>query len=260
MFLRPAKELQAGSGFNLRIRSSDADEKVAATFTAGDRRFEPEAQLEPKIDYLAVRDATCKSAECIGLAELRVSIGSSPPRPLFLRLESGADDDGANDWVFWPDGWFKDSIAEPESRWTTQRPVLLAPNDDCVDISVYGVEGRPLYHQSHCEPNRCAVSDGEAPNTCGGPPSSGIEVTQMPEGNCENRAAAGAVSGAVATHDSNDVVPAAAGERARQSHSGGCGVLRATTCPLLQLTVGLIACAWVLRTRRRKARSFNLWR
>ena len=54
------------------------------------------------------------------------------------------------------------------------------------DIDLFGVEGRALFHERRCAPDRCAISDLRASDTCGGPTHSALDVSRVPGGSCDD--------------------------------------------------------------------------
>lgn len=104
---------------------------------------------------------------------------------LWLVIKNSADKNAQNHWPFRPDGSRPDVIDGDEGIQTVQRSVMLPPDDDCVDIRIYGREGRALLDERRCAPDRCAAIDGAAASTCGDPPSAALDVDVVPEGSCE---------------------------------------------------------------------------
>lgn len=187
VFLRPEHDLAAGATFTLEISAlADPEGRWGATFTVGDERFGPQAPVDPQIDYLSVAAEPCAGAQCSDLAEIRVEFGQPPEQPLWLVVESSAPEHGVNDWAFWPAAWFEQSLADPKSRWLAQRSVALPPGNECVDIRIYGVEGRALLDERRCQPDRCAVYESRGYSDCGDPPTSGIDASRIPAESCDD--------------------------------------------------------------------------
>ena len=254
LFLRPAWALHSDTTYKLTI-STGSTQSVAATFTVGERSFEHDVAVDPvgpDVQYLiAYKDETCVQAGCADVGELLIDLGGPPQRPLWLVVKSSADTNGTNDWVFWPDGWFEESIVEPESRHKTQLSLALPADDACVELQLYGVEGRSLYHERRCSPDLCAIVSSPGASSCGGPPFSGVDASRIAAESCHPR-------GAPTDDDRDAMAPsaakhaAAAGAITRRSHASGCSAIAGSQrrsglmLQLLLLVIGL----WLRSSRR----------
>jgi hypothetical protein len=267
IFLRPAHNLQEGATFMVSFTAPETSNEAVASFTVGDQTLASESAVNAEVNYLSVyKDTSCIGAHCSDAADLSVDVGRAPQRPLWLVVESSAAENGKNDWVFWPDGWFDSSIADPESRRVVQLGVALAPDDDCVNVRIYGIEGRALLDERHCEPDRCAVYSGSTPvSACGGPAPSGVDITRVPAGSCEHPIVLGD-AGAMITHPTADAGMAtadaakAADTGTNRSNSsdatrvagGGCSVVLSattTTNPMSKGALILLVCLMFRRSR-----------
>jgi hypothetical protein len=165
----------------------------------------------------------CADAQCSDVAEIRVDFGQPPERPLWLVVESSAPEHGVNDWAFWPAGWFEQSIGNPESRWVAQRSVALAPGDGCVDIAIYGVDGRVLREERRCSPDRCAVYGSRAFDDCGSPPWSGIDAARIPAQSCDDPPVLVSGSGVGIVYPEPEAKPPDAGAPSEQDAASDAG-------------------------------------
>ena len=70
-----------------------------------------------------------------------------------ISVESRAAKNNKNLWPFWPAG-------SPQVAAVAQPSVVLDPDDACIDVRIFGVEGRPLLDEHLCSPDRCATPRG----------------------------------------------------------------------------------------------------
>jgi hypothetical protein len=224
VFLRPEHDLAVGATFTLEVSAvADPEGQWGAKFTVGDERFAPQAPVDPQIDYLAVAAAPCPGAQCSDVAEIRVDLAQPPERPLWLVVESSAPEHGVNDWAFWPAGWFEQAIGDPESRWLAQRSVALPPGDECLDIAIYGIDGRALLEERRCSPDRCAVYDSRTFDDCGSPPFSGLDAARIPAQSCDEPPVLISRSGIGIVYPEADAEPPDAGAQREQDTASDAG-------------------------------------
>jgi hypothetical protein len=128
----------------------------------------------------------CIGPHCTDLATISVDLGHSPKLPLWLVIESEASVGGKNDWSFWPEGSFDAPAHDPQYDRSVQRAVALPPNDDCVDVRIYALDGSQVFADRRCAPNRCAIYDMRAAGPCGGPGSSLVDAERIAAGSCSD--------------------------------------------------------------------------
>ena len=116
---------------------------------------------------------------------MRVALDQAPDNLLWLVIQSSADNNAQNHWPFRPDGSRPDAIDGDEGIQTVQRSVKLPADDGCVDIRIYGREGRALLDKRRCAPDRSATIDVSGASTCGDPPSAALELSVAPEDSCQ---------------------------------------------------------------------------
>jgi len=179
LFLRPRNALEAHTEYRLAARADiDLSGEYAAPFTTSAERASPEPAIEATLDYLQVTTGSCEHENCLALAEALVTLEVNPEAPRWLVVDSAAIEHAHNAHVFTPNAESSDPPA-----W--QLSVTLPRIDPCIDVALYGVEGRVLWEQRRCEPNRCARTDAATFNFCGGPPFSGIRAVDIAVGSCD---------------------------------------------------------------------------
>lgn len=198
-----------------------------------------------------------------------------------LFVQSDAARSRRNHWPFWPEDSPAAKVLEPETGHLAQRSVVLG-SDECIDIQIIGVDGRPLYEDHRCNPDRCVVSGRAGASSCGDPPISGLDAQRIPTDSCDNPpviafadhgavypqpedmadggSPADAGSQRASERDAADAMPpndiAArphAGENLRIS-SGGCSVPHPRSTSGFRLEVVLLAAWWSFMRRRRPRR------
>jgi hypothetical protein len=186
-FVRPEQKLEPGMTYAVAVTfAGETQLRQVSTFTVGTRTFAPEPAIAAHIDYLKAYAAPACAAEgCKNIAEVRVALDQAPDNLLWLVIQSSADKNAQNHWPFRPDGSRPDVIDGDEGIQTVQRSVMLPADDDCVDIRIYGREGRALLDERRCAPDRCATIDGSAASTCGDPPSAALDLSVVPEDSCQ---------------------------------------------------------------------------
>jgi hypothetical protein len=188
VFYRPAHELKPGAKYTLTIASGQNGPVTRNSFTVGDSLAKSEAAVDPEITYLKVfTNPACVGEQCFDFAKLRITLGRAPSQPLWLRLQGSYAMGNTNAWTFYPTGWSVQSDQQPELLSEIQLSVPLASDDDCVDMQIYGVEGRALFEARRCEPERCAVYTMVAGrNSGGGPGGTPVDVEQVKDGSCDD--------------------------------------------------------------------------
>jgi len=258
LFLRPARALEPGQGYELSIDTESGESLASSSFTTGDRPFEPEAAQSPDLQYLTVyQNASCTEARCAKVDEIRVDIGAAPARPLWLELHSDAPKTPMGGWTFWPEG-------TPGASTFIQLPI--APSDDgCIRTRLYGIEGRALFDETRCEPNRCAVYARSAVSSCGGPPFTPVDAARLSERSCERPPELAGPTGVVYPDDPaaqavQDAGAATSGNTTwtlpqRESRDSGCSVSRVRSGGAAWVALVLLGLG--LCRRRRRARAQN---
>jgi hypothetical protein len=175
LFLRAARSLDPGATYVLHSGGGAGSD---ASFTTGNAAFTAEADVEADLQYLLARPADCSGPDCVSLAEARIDLGARPEAPRWLVIESAATRHNRNAFTFWPEE------TQIGSSW--QLSVALPPDDDCIDVRVYGLEGTPLFEQRRCEPDRCMLYEIQRGSDCGGPPFAGVDAAGVPHGSCDD--------------------------------------------------------------------------
>lgn len=177
LFLRPARSLRAHAQYTLALADDmDPAQASGTIFTTSDVSFRAEASPPTTFDYLLVTEPSCDDASCFELAEARVDLGEAPREPRWLVVESAALEHGHNAHVF--------GVQGGETPAETQLSVAVLSDDHCIDARLYGVDGKLLWEQRRCQPDRCAHTDATTFNSCGGPPLSGLRATDVPPQSC----------------------------------------------------------------------------
>ena len=186
VFLRPEQPLRSGETYTLSVAVGDKGPVNRSMFQVGAKTHVAEAELRPDITYLKVfTRPECVREACDDFANLRVDLGQAPPRPLWLRVKGSHAPPNTHGWTFYPMGWSVQGDQFPELLSAIQLSVPLAAADSCVDMQIYGVEGRALLEERLCEPDRCAVySILAGTNTAGVPGGSPLDVRDVPDGSC----------------------------------------------------------------------------
>jgi hypothetical protein len=174
-FLRPESSLEPNAVYTLRPATSS---ELGATFTTGTGTFTPEPFTAPELTYLHVEQPDCTRGACRTFAEARIDLGANPETPRWVTVESAAAEGGRNVFMFVPED------VNIGSAW--QLSVSLPQDDRCIDVTVYGLEGAPLFEEHRCEPDRCVRYANWGQSSCGGPPSSTVDVERIPDGTCDD--------------------------------------------------------------------------
>jgi hypothetical protein len=188
VFLKPTRMLEAGMTYTVSVSfARETELRKLSTFSVGEDVFVPEKPLDAELTYLkAYTKASCVEDGCDAIAEVRVALDKTPENLLWLVIRSAAQRSGQNHWPFRPDGSRRDFIDGDEGVQTVQRSVLLPNDDDCIDVRIYGREGRALFDQRRCKPDRCASTDSFGLSTCGDPPFTSIDASLVPADSCES--------------------------------------------------------------------------
>jgi MYXO-CTERM domain-containing protein len=215
----------------------------------GTQAFAPERPIDLQPTYLAARGQSCDDTVC-GVGEIHVDLGAPPATPLWLVVKSAATEDAFNHWELWPEYVFE-GMEVPE--WTSQAhiSVVLPADDSCVDVELFGVEGRTLFEVRRCEPDRCAVLNGIGVSTCGGPPIAGIDIATLPADSCGTHADAGVV-----IDDAGAPVRTSVEAQHPKVERDGCSVSTPRTAGASRWPAAAIVAVGLLgRARRRLART-----
>jgi hypothetical protein len=260
-FLQPERELEPGLEYTVAITQMSGQKPQLTKFSARSKakRTEP----APEITYLAVtKHPDCKDelSQCVDLAELRVEYPQALEEPAWLLVRSRAAIHELNRGEFSPDGWsmspYGPAIEEPER--VAQLSVMVPPYDPCVDITIYGSDGRTMFEERRCEPDRCAVFLYRHSSTCGENLHSNIDASRVFPGSCDDPP--------VLEYDSDDIVyPHFDVERNEQQDAGPQVRLRtrrAPDCRALPLSAAettawpltVVAAASLMLVRRRQRR------
>ena len=171
-FLRPERALEPNTTYTF---DAGGESSAVTSFTTGDGRFVSESTIEANLRYLYVQP-DCSGEHCFHLAKVRVDIDSEAMR--WVVIESAAEQDDRNAATLHSEN------VEPGAGFDLS--VVLPPDDRCVDVRVYGVEGTVLFEERRCDPDRCAVADLIFVSTCGGPPISVVDIERIPDGSCDD--------------------------------------------------------------------------
>lgn len=175
-FLRPAKPLRADAQYTLAF-SETGSPQTGASFTTSDASFEAEPNPTTTLDYLLVRATNCPGPACLELAEAQIGIDQDATRqPRWVVVESKSIEHARNAHVF--------GTTDPEPTAETQLSIAV-PEDHCIHARMYGIEGSVLWEEHRCAPDRCAYTDATTLDSCGGPPLSGLRVTDVPPHSCD---------------------------------------------------------------------------
>jgi hypothetical protein len=187
LFLKPAHKLKAGATFTLTHSTPSKGVLAQSQFTVGERSADPEAEVTPDITYLRVYSRTeCVKTACTDdVANVQVDLGEPPVQPLWLRITGSGFGETVNDWVFYPAG-YNAPEQDSKSLAEAQLSVPLAAGESCVSIDIYGIEGRSLYSEKRCTPERCAVYAIRSITSGNGPASAPINVDQVADGTCQS--------------------------------------------------------------------------
>jgi hypothetical protein len=256
LFLRPTVPLTAGATYTLTIAAAaDPQGAWGSTFTVGEQPFEPEPPIDLQPIYLSVDAVMACEDEGCRHGEILVDLGDVPTRPRWLVVKSGAAENNVNQWEFWPSELF-DGMGVPEGASRVQLSVVLPADDPCIDIELFGVEGRSLFHERRCTADRCALSDVLGIDDCGGPTRSTLDVSAVPEGSCDGTDAGVTIADAGVAVDAGgpEARQPVEAERRMKISDGGCSVNatrgggRSCTWPLMLAVLG-----YALRGARRRA-------
>ncbi len=244
LFLRPAEPLLAGATYTLTIvEEADPQGQWGATFTVGEQMFGPQAPIDPNLTYLVWRpEAPCEGSIC-SLGQLRFELGTTPETPLWIVMKSSASEHGVNQ-------------AEISTR--AELSVVLPIDDECIDIEVFGVEGRPLYEERRCEPDRCVVLTSIGVGTCGDPPTPGTDASKLPSVSCNDALASGAEPDGTVASDAGALPDrkTVGAERPMKREEDGCSVRapgRAEASS--QSPLALALALWLVDRARRRVRA-----
>lgn len=179
LFLRPQRPLEPNQRYTLvNVSSPGGFDK---SFKTGEGRFSPEATIDAKVTCFQVKPTKkCSGPQCSSIAETYVDLGAKPTAPRWLVIDSAAVEDGHNEVQFSPND------TRVGSGW--QLAVALPTDDPCIHVRVYGLEGTPLFETRRCEPDSCSRSDLRAFDSCGGPPTSGLDALGRQVGTCDDPA------------------------------------------------------------------------
>lgn len=273
LFLRPEAALDPDATYVFsQVGYWNPDADFGATFKTGHTTFVPEPPVDPDITYFRATFASfCTAPFCSGLADPSIDLRRPPMRPRWATVTSDAPELGSNRFTFFP---VTRPGPEPVHAW--QIPVALPPGDDCIDVRVYGVEGRALFTESLCRPDACAVIGLLGVNDCDDVPSTRVDPTRLPPGSCDdppvldhepgvglvypNETGGDGDSGAVDATDAKMPSYADGGSADTPSPGdGGCTVThpRAARAPAawFRLLAVALGAAFVLRRRSRHRRA-----
>lgn len=190
-FLKPERELEPGLEYTVEITQVAGEKPSLTKFSARAKTERSEPAAAPEITYLAVtKHPDCKDelSQCVDLAELRVEYAQAFEEPAWLVVRSQASRFELNRWEFSANSWSQPPIGpaidEPER--VAQLSVMLPADDPCVEISIYGIDGRTLFEETRCRPDRCAVFLYRQTSTCGETPHSNIDVSRVSTASCDD--------------------------------------------------------------------------
>lgn len=188
VFFQPKQPLVEGSSYVLTSRAGDTPRTTKFGVSATPRK--PSSDITPEVTYLSVAaDAShkhCHDRTCVDLAEIRVDLGQVPETPVWLFVRSQAAPYQYNEWQFSPDFRMDVAEGEPDTRRTAQLSVHAPKDDPCVEIGVYGVDGRPLFEERRCHPDRCVVYGSRAGSPCDAPPQSQVDASRISTSSCDD--------------------------------------------------------------------------
>jgi hypothetical protein len=190
-FLRPERELEPGREYTVAITQAAGENPNLTKFSAREKSERREAAGAPEITYLAVKQhPECDDglSQCVDLAELRVEYPRAFEEPAWLVVRSHAPKYQLNRWEFSADAWSQPPLGPviEEPKRVAQLSLMLPPDDPCVELSIYGSDGRTLFEERRCEPDRCAVFLDRISSTCGETPHSNLDASRVPPGTCDD--------------------------------------------------------------------------
>lgn len=255
-FLQPERELEPGLEYTVVI-TQDGVKPHETKFSAREKTRRPEAAAPPELSYLLVKKhPACDDqlGQCIDLAEIRVEFAQPLDEPAWLVVRSRALQFELNRWEFSTNTWsmppFGPELTEPQR--VGQVSLMLPPDDACVDISIYGIDGQAFFEERLCEPDRCAVFQYRQSSTCGETPHSNLDVSRVPPGSCDAPPVLEYGDGGLNYPHFDVEQDAGPPVRMRTQRASGCHVqpLSAAARPRWPLTLGIAAGLLLLRRRR----------
>lgn len=121
-----------------------------------------------------------------------------------------------------------------DSKLLVQLSVALPPDDPCVDLVLYGIDGSALFETRRCEPDRCVVFHNIGSSLCVETPHADIDVARVSEASCDDPP--------VLEYEGDEIVyPGSPASRDGGTDSGRDADMhmrtrRATSCQLLPLS------------------------
>lgn len=191
VFLRPEPELKPGMKYEVTIKTEESNTKLVK-FATRESSERPKAAAKPDITYLHVAEhPECEGGACYPVAEVRVELEHALHELTWLLIRSGAESSQVNRWEFSPDAWLRIPFGDPadkpeEPERVVQLSVPLPPEDPCVDIAIYGIDGSALYEERRCQPDRCAVHQNRQATSCGEPARTGLDATRLSPASCDD--------------------------------------------------------------------------
>lgn len=190
VFFQPKEPLVEGSSYVASTHAGrDPKPLHSVTFTVANKPWKPRAELDPEVTYLSLRaDPSHRScyAGCLDMAEIRVDLGQVPETPVWLFVRSDATPYQNNIWEFGPELLLDVAEGEPDPRQVRQVSVHAPLDNPCVDIGIYGVDGKPLFEERRCQPDRCVVYGARFTNLCNHPPLSYVDASRISDRSCDD--------------------------------------------------------------------------